>query len=115
MFWNVFVKLCNERGLSPNRVCADLKLSKNAATKWKQGSIPRDTTLRKISDYLNVPIDTLTGRIPQDENDELNTYLEQLRGREEMRMFFSLAKNASKEDVEAAVAMIDALNKRRNG
>lgn len=59
MFWNTFVQLCNERGISPNRVCAELNFSKNAATKWKQGAMPRDTTLRKIADYLGVSVDYL--------------------------------------------------------
>lgn len=64
MFWNTFVQLCNERGISPNRVCAELNFSKNAATKWKQGAMPRDTTLRKIADYLGVSADYLMGREP---------------------------------------------------
>lgn len=44
-------------------------------------------------------------------SDELNDYLELLRTRPECRMLFSLAKNATKEDVEKAVAIIEALRK----
>ena len=36
-------------------------------------------------------------------------YLEQLRDRPELRMLFSLTKNATKQDVEAAVRIIEAL------
>ena len=32
------------------------------ATKWKNGSIPRDTTLKKISAYFNVTVDYLLGK-----------------------------------------------------
>ncbi len=47
-----------------------------------------------------------------DEDAELGEYLEELRDRPEMKMLFSLAKNATKEDVEAAVRIIKAyLNK----
>lgn len=42
---------------------------------------------------------------------ELNEYLEMLRNRSECRMLFSLAKEATKEDVEKAVAIIEALRK----
>ena len=42
---------------------------------------------------------------------ELTTYLEELRTRPEMRMLFSVAKDASKADVEKAVAIIEALRK----
>lgn len=42
---------------------------------------------------------------------ELGEYLEMLRNRSECRMLFSLAKEATKEDVEKAVAIIEALRK----
>jgi transcriptional regulator with XRE-family HTH domain len=59
MFWNNFVTLCNQKGKSPNGACAELGFSANTATKWKQGSVPRDTTLRKIADYFGVTVDEL--------------------------------------------------------
>ena len=40
---------------------------------------------------------------------ELTEYLEMLRTRPECRMLFSLTKDATKEDVEKAVAIITAL------
>lgn len=59
MFWDNFVTLCNQKGKSPNGACAELGFSANTATKWKQGSVPRDTTLRKIADYFGVTVDDL--------------------------------------------------------
>ena len=41
----------------------------------------------------------------------LTAYLQELRTRPEMRMLFSVAKDATKEDVERAVAVIEALRK----
>lgn len=61
MFWDKFVALCNQKGKSPNGACAELGFSANTATKWKQGSIPRDTTLRKIADYFGVSVSYLIG------------------------------------------------------
>jgi transcriptional regulator with XRE-family HTH domain len=63
MFWNNFVELCNANGKSPNKVCNELGFSNNTATKWKQGSIPRDTTLRKIADYFGVSVSYLIGTV----------------------------------------------------
>ena len=40
---------------------------------------------------------------------ELQEYLEELKNRSEMRMLFKLAKNATKEDVEKAVRIVEAL------
>ena len=43
------------------------------------------------------------------EDAELNEYLEILRTRPEMKMMFQLAKGATKEDVEKAVRVIEAM------
>lgn len=59
MFWEKFVLLCNNKSKSPNGVCSDLGLSVATATKWKQGSIPRDTTLKLIADYFGVSTEYL--------------------------------------------------------
>ena len=42
---------------------------------------------------------------------ELTAYLDSLRTRPEMRMLFSVANDCTKEDVEKAVAVIEALRK----
>ena len=62
MFWQNFILLCSQNGQSPNGVCAELGLSTAIATRWKKGSIPRDTTLKKIADYFGItPEDLLRG------------------------------------------------------
>ena len=61
MFWETLSNLCNERGVSPNGVCAELGLSNATATKWKNGAIPRQSTLRKIADYFGVSVSYLLG------------------------------------------------------
>ena len=61
MFWEKFVSLCNEKGVSPNGVCAELGLSNAVATKWKNGSAPRASTVRKIADYFGVSVSYLLG------------------------------------------------------
>lgn len=62
MFWNNFVSLCTKHNTTPNAVCSELKLSNAAATHWKNGSVPRDTTLKKIADFFNVSTDSLLGK-----------------------------------------------------
>ena len=46
------------------------------------------------------------------EDSELNEYLEQLKTREELRMLFSVTRDATKEDIESAVRIITALRNR---
>ena len=61
MFWEKFVSLCAEKGISPNGACAALGLSNATATKWKNGAIPRNTTLKKVADYFGVSTSYLLG------------------------------------------------------
>ncbi len=111
MFWENFVSLCADRGMKPNPVAKELGISSGSVTSWKNGAIPHPTTLKKIADYFDVSVDYLLGKEKPavTEDDELVEYLEELKNRPEMRMLFSLAKGATKEDVERAVAIIEAL------
>lgn len=70
---------------------------------------PSIETLKRIARTLNMDISGLISDDEVDTNDELYEYLEELKNREEMRMLFSLAKNATKEDVEKAVKIMEAL------
>lgn len=54
MFWKNLCMLCNKRNTTPNTVCRELGLSSATATHWRQGAIPRDTTLKKIADYFGI-------------------------------------------------------------
>lgn len=63
MFWSVFSALCVEKGVSPNRVAAELGLSNATTTGWKKrGSIPNSTTLRMLANYFGVSTDYLLGK-----------------------------------------------------
>ena len=61
MFYQNLIRLCTERGTTPTEVCHSIGLAGSAATKWKSGAIPRDTTLKKIADYFGVTVDDLIG------------------------------------------------------
>lgn len=59
MFYERLVALCAEKNTNPTALCDAIGLAQSAATRWKQGSVPRDTTLRKIADYFGVTVDEL--------------------------------------------------------
>lgn len=62
MFWENLCILCNKHHTTPNAVCLAIGKSSATATKWKSGSIPRDTTLRLIADYFGItPEELLRG------------------------------------------------------
>ena len=60
MFWENFVRLCNEAGKSPSRVAFELGLSNGTASGWKKGAIPQERILRRLADYFGVTLESLT-------------------------------------------------------
>lgn len=122
MFIDILNDLITQKGLTRAQVTSDLKLGKNQIKYWeKNGNTPNGDTIKAMSEYFNVSVDYLLGKTDQKEkplvngDEELNEYLEELKNRSEMRMLFSLAKGATKEDVEAAVRIIEALRSQDDG
>lgn len=61
MFYDIFLKLCNDRKISPSAAALDMGFTKAANTKWAAGKTPRDATLAKIAEYFNVSVEYLKG------------------------------------------------------
>lgn len=114
------IKLAREtKNLSQTDLANACKISKQTLYKYENNiitNIPSDK-IEVIANYLSTSPAYLMGwetdnkdtnnKLTDDE--ELQEYLEELKNRSEMRMLFSLAKGATKEDVEKAVKIIEAL------
>lgn len=59
-FYKNYCRLCSEAGKSVSGVAAEIGLSNAAASGWKKGKVPNDTTLDKLSRYFDVPVEELT-------------------------------------------------------
>lgn len=108
-------------GVSAYRLSKETGIPQSGISQYKSGKVvPGIDKIEKIADYFGVSPDYLLGGSDDKnkpiatEDDELTEYLEELKNRPEMRMLFSLAKGATKEDVEQAVAIIEALRKTKN-
>lgn len=114
------IKLAREtKNLSQTDLANACKISKQTLYKYENNiitNIPSDK-IEVIANYLSISPAYLMGwetdnkdtnnKLTDDE--DLQEYLEELKNRSEMRMLFSLAKGATKEDVEKAVKIIEAL------
>ncbi len=114
MFYERFVDLCNEKGMSPTAAIQAIGLSTGNLKNWKNGRIPKPDVLDKIVGFFDVSIDYLLGKTnikkPLVNNDEeLTEYLYYLKTRPELRMLFKVSSKATKEDVEQAVRIIEAI------
>ena len=90
-----------------------LGVGRTTYTKYESGDIRLSADmLSKLAKIFDVSIDAIIGDDEGDAEDrELWEYREALRRDPERRMLFSLAKDASIEEVRQAVAVIDALRK----
>lgn len=109
--------LCRQSGTNITAMCRDLGLSRSALSELKQGRTKSLSYqyISAIAGYFGVSTAQIAGEETSRQDslsarydDELLGYLEELRARPEMRMYFSLAKGASKEDVETAVRIVEA-------
>lgn len=115
MFYDVYCELCEKNGLTPSGAAAKIGFNRASVTVWKNtGKAPKQDLLVKIANYFHVTTDYLLGQAEPGQllvngDQELTEYLEMLKNRPECRMLFQLSKNATKEDVEKAVRIIEAL------
>lgn len=115
MFYENFLKLCQDNGISVYKATKDMGIGQSTATRWKQGTAsPNAATLQKIADYFGVTTDyLLTGekKSPDtmSEDEEMMEYLNELKNNPGMRILFSKAKGATKEDLEKVVKMIEIM------
>lgn len=113
---SVINDLRKKSGLSQKEFADLFNVHQTAVSQWETGkTTPDKETLIKIANYFGVSIDYLLGNTEQkekplvNEDEELTEYLDELKNRPEMKMLFSLAKGATKEDVEKAVKIIETL------
>ena len=68
MFWQRYLELCNSVEKAPNVVASEVGVkSSGTVTGWKNGALPRQSVLIKLSNYFGVTISDLTGEADQKE------------------------------------------------
>ena len=62
MFYDLYLRLCREKHISPTRAALEIGISKATPTTWKKrGLTPQGETLGKIANYFGVTTDYLLG------------------------------------------------------
>lgn len=114
MFWSIYVELCNSVQKAPNKVAAELGITSGTATKWKNGAVPQDRTIKKIADYFGVTVEYLKG-----ETDIKNPAAEDSSGIEKEALY--LLNQLSAETQEEVMSFlrykvaINQKNKKKEG
>lgn len=62
MFYDRFIELCNNTGVTPAKVADTIGLNKSTMYMWKkQGTTPKYDTLQKLAEYFSVSVNHLLG------------------------------------------------------
>ena len=110
-----FEELRRSKGITKTFIAATLGRSPTLCQDWKQQkSKPSEEQLEVISEILETSPAYLCGETDdpaRHSDDELEQLLTAVREREDMRMLFRVARDASPEDVRQAMKIIEALRR----
>lgn len=54
MFYDSFIYLCEQKGVSPTKVLDSLAISRGSLFRWRNGGSPRNEYKKKIADYFGI-------------------------------------------------------------
>ena len=108
-----FEALRVSRGITKTFIAQSLGRTATLCPDWKQQkSQPNEEQLRQVARILGTTPEYLRGESDEiSPDEEMEQLLTSLREREDMRMLFKLAQDASPEDVRQAVKIIEALRR----
>lgn len=118
VFASNLARFMAEKGMKAVDIAQLLNVSKSTVSSWMNAhKTPRMDKIETLASCFGVPKSALIesgGDQLINGDAELTAYLNELQTRPEMRMFFSLAKDATKADVELAVKMLEALREKHD-
>lgn len=114
-FYQAFLSLCSQKGVSPSVAARDAGISSGAPTAWKRGAVPKPAQREKLCDYFGVTDEVLLGYARKNNTPAIQvdsgqiqlegTYLRLAQGAQELGL--------DDEDVDAILA-IYTKHKQRN-
>ena len=104
MFYENFAFYCTKIGKSESAVAKDVGITSKSVTGWKNGALPRNSTLKKLADYFGVTVDELMGTKKEpagiSELDDVKKQVVELMddmSQEEIDALFTLLKSKAKK------------------
>lgn len=105
-------------GWTQEELAKKVGVGKSAISMYEKGErMPNYEVEEALADVFNVSLDVLRGLDNEYRginSPEIREYLEVLQSRPEMRMLFSVTKDAPKKDIEQTVKIIKALRGNEN-
>ncbi len=112
MFYDRFVYLCTQKGVSPSRAAIDAGISKSLVTKWKTNNIevPSPDVIVKLSKYFGLPVSEFLG----EETEKAPTESGERDILDEIDIaFYGQYKELTEDDKETVRDMVRVMRERR--
>ena len=61
LFFDNFDRYCKKFGKTNSEVTKAIGLDPSSCTGWRNGSVPRNSTLKKLADYFGITVEELMG------------------------------------------------------
>lgn len=117
--YEIFVKLLQERGLTPYQVAKDTGISQTTFTRWKQkGTKLSMKNLKKLADYFDVSVEYLAEGTEAPNyylTDETAEIAKDIFDNRELRLLFDTARDVSPEDLKLVHGILLKLKKGDEG
>lgn len=114
--YEIFEKLCKEKGITPYRVCKDTGLTTATLSNWKAGRyVPKADKMQIIADYFGVSLEylrtgkgpELTSDAPYYINDAAREMAQFMYDHPEYKVLFDASRKVNKEDIEFVKEIIE--------
>lgn len=114
VFYDRYVGLCTEKGVSPSRAAEEIGINKASVTNWKKnGYTPRAEVLRRIAEYFRVSVGCLvegepSGLTERDRRDiarDLDRIMATLESAEDLQFDGDPMSDGARESIRAAVKL----------
>lgn len=100
MFFDVYCKLCHEKGISPTGAALEMGISRGAVSAWKNGArVPNSAILTKIAAYFGVSVDYLLGNEEKPAATE-DSELDEMLKDEFIAFYGEVKENLDQNDIE---------------
>lgn len=120
--YDIFEKLCTEKGVTPYRVCKETGLTTSTISNWKAGRYtPKADKLQKIADFFGVSIEFLMGTDEKEEapiyytNEETAKLAQEMFEDEDMRSLFHMKRTMPPERFKAHMEFMKNLYNQEKG
>ena len=120
--YDIFEKLCAEKGVTPYRVCKETGLTTSTISNWKAGRyIPKTDKLQKIADFFGVSIEFLMGTEEKEDSpvyytkEETAKLAQEMFEDEDMRSLFHMKRNMPPDRFKAHMEFMKNLYNQEKG